>query len=83
MQSHFDALAGRLSNDGIEFWFARDLQEPLDYVRWENFLTAIQRVIEPSQTTGCDQDNHVRAVTKTVCVGGGAARPIEDFMLTR
>ena len=30
----------------IEFWFARDLQAPLGYARWKNFLTAIQRAIE-------------------------------------
>jgi hypothetical protein len=44
MQSQFDALAQTHSDaTDVEFWFARDLQEPLGYVRWENFLTAIQR----------------------------------------
>ena len=83
LHGDFEALARRLPNDGIEFWFARDLQEPLGYVRWENFLTAIQRAIESCQTTGYDQDNHFRAVTKMVPIGSGAGRPIEDFMLTR
>lgn len=36
----------------IEFWFARDLQEPLGYTRWENFLTVIQRAIESCKSTG-------------------------------
>lgn len=84
MQSHFDALAQTLPDDvGIEFWFARDLQEPLGYARWENFLTAIKRAIESCQTTGYDPAHHFRGVTKMVGIGSGAERSIEDFMLTR
>lgn len=35
LQQHFDSLAQRTDSDGIEFWFARDLQPHLGYVRWE------------------------------------------------
>jgi len=84
MQGQFDQLAQRLPVEaGIEFWFARDLQEPLGYARWENFLTAIQRAIESCKTTGYEADHQFRGVTKMVPLGSGAARPIEDFMLTR
>ncbi len=27
--------------DGVEFWFARDLQELLGYSQWRNFLQVI------------------------------------------
>jgi DNA-damage-inducible protein D len=44
MQSQFDQLVQlHPEESGLEFWFACDLQEPLGYARWENFLTAIQR----------------------------------------
>lgn len=36
----------------IEFWFTRDLQEPLGYARWENFLTVTLRAIESCKSTG-------------------------------
>jgi DNA-damage-inducible protein D len=82
MQSQFDALARKDADAGeVEFWFARDLQEPLGYARWENFLTAIQRAIDSCRTTGYDPDHHFRSVTKMVPIGSGAGRPIEDFML--
>jgi len=56
MRSQFDALPqSHPEATGVEFWFARDLQKPLGYARWENFLTAIQRVIESCQTTGFDR----------------------------
>jgi DNA-damage-inducible protein D len=84
MQRQFDALAHKEpGSDEIEFWFARELQEPLGYARWENFMTAIQRAIESCQTTGFEPEHHFRGVTKMVSIGSGAERLIDDFMLTR
>ena len=31
--------------DGIDYWLARELQEPLGYSEWRNFLNAIEWVI--------------------------------------
>lgn len=84
MQSQFDALAQTHPDaTDVEFWFARDLQEPLGYVRWENFLTAIQRAIDSCKTTGYEVEHHFRGVTKLITHGKGGQRPVEDFMLTR
>lgn len=45
LQSHFDSLTNTLPEESVEFWFARDLQEPLGYAKWENFITTIIRAI--------------------------------------
>jgi DNA-damage-inducible protein D len=57
--------------------------EPLGYVRWENFQTAIQRAITSCETTGYEPNDHFRGVTKMVKLGSGAERAVDDFMLTR
>lgn len=79
LKNQFDDLSQRTPDEGIEFWFARDLMEPLDYARWENFQTAINRAIESCETTGYAVGDHFRGVTKMVKLGSGAERQIDDF----
>lgn len=83
MQHHLDTMAQGIPGENIEFWYARDLQEPLGYARWENFLTAIRRAMEACESTGYSVDDHFRGVTKMSTLGSGAERQSDDFMLTR
>lgn len=83
IQSQLDAGVHLLDDEQVEFWYARELQEPLGYARWENFLTAINRAIESCKATGYQPDDHFRGITKMVSLGSGAERHIDDFMLTR
>lgn len=68
MLSEFDLLSHRVPDENIEFWFARELQGPLGYDRWENFAKAIERAIISCETTGYNVLNHFRGTTKMVCV---------------
>lgn len=57
----FDQLAQTHPEEpALEFWLARDLQEPLGYARWENFLTATRSTTH-SYTRGASNPPPLRA----------------------
>ena len=77
LQHNLEAAVQRADAEGIEFWFARDLQAPLGYARWENFQTAIQRAMESCEASGHEASDHFRGVTKMVRLGSGSKREVD------
>ncbi len=69
--------------DGVEFWYARDLQLLLGYGKWENFINAIEKAKIACKNSGFDVNGHFPDAGKMVDVGSGAKREIEEIMLTR
>lgn len=69
--------------DGVEFWFARDLQDLLGYTQWRNFLQVVDKAKTACAKTGQNIDDHFADISKLVNIGSGAERPVEDIMLTR
>lgn len=78
----FDEIA-HSTEDGVEFWLARELQLVLGYARWENFTNAIEKAKVSCETAGTPIAECFRDVTKTSPMPNGGAKQITDIMLTR
>ncbi len=67
--------------DGVEFWYARDLQKLLDYDKWENFAKVIEKSKAACQNSKQSIQDHFAGVRKMVQLGSGSQREIDDVML--
>ena len=57
------------SDEGIEFWLARELSVVLDYVQWRNFEKVLQRAILACKNSGNETLDHFAEVSKIVEAG--------------
>jgi DNA-damage-inducible protein D len=72
------------TEDGTEYWLARDLQKLLGYAEWRNFnQTAISKAKTACEITGHEVSDHFVDVNKTISMPKGAEKEILDIMLTR
>lgn len=71
------------TDNGIEFWFARDIQHLLGYSEWRNFTKVILKSKISCEASGNLTSDHFVDVNKMVSIGSGTDREIEDIMLTR
>jgi len=72
-----------LSNDGEEFWLARQLAVVLDYSQYRHFLPVVERAKEACLNSGQPVENHIEDVLKMVDIGSGAKREVSDIRLSR
>ncbi|MCX6237128.1 MAG: DNA damage-inducible protein D [Bacteroidia bacterium] len=77
----FEAIK-HLSEDGDEYWYARELATVLEYVQWRNFQKVLDRAILACKNSGYEIIDHFAEVSKIV-EAGATSKPIVDFMLTR
>ncbi len=70
-------------SEGVEFWYARELQSLLGYDRWENFANAIEKAKIACANSKQNTADHFRYVTKTIPMPKEASKEIPDIMLTR
>jgi len=78
----FDEIVHKTDN-GVEYWLARELQTVLGYSQWRRFNEAIERAKIACENSGNTVPDHFADVGKMVDIGSGASRQLEDIMLTR
>ena len=66
-----------------EFWYGRELQEVLEYKRWDKVCNVIEKAKTACSNSDMDILDHFSHVGKMVELGSGAERSIDDIVLSR
>lgn len=82
LTDNFESCA-HTTDEGIEFWLARDLQHLLGYSEWRNFQKVIFKAKTACELSEHNIQNHFVEVNKMVKIGSGVQKEIDDMMLTR
>ncbi len=71
------------TDDGTEFWYARELSKILQYSDWRNFQNAVFKAMEACQNSGNEVADHFGETTNMIKLGKSAKRKINDYALSR
>ena len=82
LTNDFESYA-RQTENGVEFWLARDLQYLLGYGKWDNFKSVVSKAKTACQVAGHTVLDHFADAGKMVSLGSGSQREVPDMMLTR
>ncbi len=66
-----------------EFWYARELMPLLEYSKWENFNSVIQKSVLSYSNTNNDDSYWLPEVRKPIITGKGKEEYIKDYKLSR
>ena len=73
----------KITQNGIEYWDARELMPLLGYVKWQGFEEVINRAAKACIKSGQDVDNHFTRSSKLVEIGSNTYRDITNYKLDR
>ena len=66
LKNKFDSLSNFDETDKIEFWYARELQELLQYTEWRNFLRVIDKAKIACENSNTQPEHHFVDVDKKI-----------------
>jgi DNA-damage-inducible protein D len=70
-------------DDGVEFWYARELAQVLEYSKWENFHKVVKRAMLACKNSGFEINDCFPDVRKSIISGKGRESTVVDYRLTR
>ena len=70
-----------IDENGIEYWYARELQAVLDYKEWRKFENVIKKAINACENSGISMFEHFVGADKTIKMPKGATKNIKEYKL--
>ena len=73
----------RTTEEGEDYWLARDINITLGYPNWREFEALMERAGETLRQNGIDPSHHFVLTHKMVELGSGSQRQVDDYFLSR
>ena len=73
----------RIDEAGDEYWYARELQNVLEYHQWRSINDLIERAKIACQESKYNIDDHFAVQRKMIKLAKGATRKVIDYKLSR
>ena len=81
-EENFESIK-HIDENGIEYWFARELQNVLNYKEWRKFDNVINKAKDSCINSGISVFDHFVDIDKTIKMPKGAEKTIIEYKLTR
>lgn len=81
-EKNFESIK-HIDENGVEFWYARELMEMLEYSKWGNFIKVIDKAKKSCENSNNTIFEHFADVGKTIKMPKNAEKTIDDMKLTR
>lgn len=72
-----------IDENGVEFWYARELMPVLQYSKWQNFEKILDKAKTSCENSDITVFEHFTDVSKTIKMPKRAEKTILDYKLTR
>ena len=79
---NFDEIK-HIDENGVEYWYARELMPILQYSNWQNFEKIIEKAKISCENSDISMFDHFTDVNKTIKMPKGATKVINDYKLSR
>jgi len=73
----------QVDENGVDFWYARDLAVILQYAEWRNFEKVLDRAELACKNSGMKVSENFVDINKVVELGSSATKLVKDYRLTR
>ena len=81
-EDNFESIK-HLNENGVEYWYARELQNVLNYKEWRKFANVINKAKEACENSSISVFEHFFDIEKKKKMPKDAEKTIADYKLTR